>query len=462
MEGNVKDRLFAAMRRAEGADYCDVRLEDVISTTINYSGPVLQRVGRGSRFGGCVRVLKNGAWGFASFADLTQLEEMVATAARQARILAEVVKGQSTLAPVPVVEDRVSVPHRIDHRTVPLKDKLNLMERYNRLMLEAGAPIVSSVLNYFDKHMDLYFASSEGSFIRQEKSDLAMACIPIASDGQTTQNGTHYVGSTVDYGVVLGQEERILEAVKVAKGLVTAAPAEGGEYTVVLGPGMSGVFIHEAFGHLSEGDNVYEDENLRQIMTMGTRFGSDILNVYDTGLDEGARGYMVYDDEGVRTEKTYLIRNGVLCGRLHNRETAGKMGERPTGNGRAINTEFPPIPRMRNTTIEPGETTFEEMISDVKLGIYAVVPKGGMGGEMFTFGCNEAYMIRDGRVAELVRGATLTGNLFTTLKNIDRVGNDRTSDDGTGGCGKGEQFPLAVSHWCPHIRIQKVLVGGGR
>lgn len=457
----IRDRLFAAIAKAGDVDYCDIRLEEVASTVINFSGPVLERVGRGQKFGGCVRALKSGAWGFASFSDLESLDSMVDVAVRQARILASVVNGESKLAPVPAVEDDVKVPYRRDPRSIPLEEKVRLLEGYNRIILESGSPIVSSSIKYFDKHFVLHFASSEGSFIRQERCDIGENCTAIASDGKATQMSTQSAGGSNDYNVVVGNEDRVLHAVSVAKGLLTARQVEGGEYTVVLGPGMSGVFIHEAFGHTSEGDNVYEDENLAKVMTLGTRFGSDILNVYDTGLDVGARGYLVYDEEGVRTEKTYLIKNGILCGRLHSRETAGKMGERATGNGRAISTQFAPIPRMRDTSIEPGTTSFKEMIADIKLGLYAVTPLGGMGGEMFTFGCDEAYMIRDGQVAEPVRGVTLTGNLFTTLKNIDRVGNDLTPEDSAGGCGKGEQFPLAVSEWCPHIRIQKVLVGGG-
>jgi len=148
-------------------------------------------------------------------------------------------------------------------------------------------------------------------------------------------------------------------------------------------------------------------------------------------------------------------------GRLHSRETAAALGERPTGSARAIDYSHPPIVRMRNTSIEPGDATFEDMIKDIKLGIYARRAGGGQtNGEMFSFNCGEAYMIRDGKVAELVKNATFIGNVFTTLKNIDLVGADFLPKEGAGGCGKGGQAPLPVSHWCPHIRIQKAVIGG--
>ena len=127
---------------------------------------------------------------------------------------------------------------------------------------------------------------------------------------------------------------------------LSAPQAKGGEYTVVLDPILAGVFVHEAFGHLSESDHVYENEKLRDIMVLGKRFGGKHLNIVDDPAVPGLRGSYKYDDEGVPASKTYLIRKGVLEGRLHSRETAAKMGEKPTGNARAINYSFPPIVRM--------------------------------------------------------------------------------------------------------------------
>ena len=116
---------------------------------------------------------------------------------------------------------------------------------------------------------------------------------------------------------------------------------------------------------------------------------------------------------------------------------------------------------MRNTVIENGDVTFDEMIADVELGIYAISASGGQtNGEMFTFTAADAYMIRNGKVAEQVRDVMLTGNVFTTLDSIDAIGNDLACHDGGGGCGKAGQFPLPVTHGSPHVRIQNVVIGG--
>ncbi|MBI3040219.1 MAG: TldD/PmbA family protein, partial [Chloroflexi bacterium] len=218
--------------------------------------------------------------------------------------------------------------------------------------------------------------------------------------------------------------------------------------------------VHEAFGHLSESDFIYENDHLRQIMTLGKAFGSAELNIVDAAAIPRLRGSYKYDDEGVPATKTYLIQEGKLVGRLHSRETAARMGEKPTGNARAINYRYPPIVRMTNTYIEPGAVSFDDIIGDIKEGVYAKNWYGGMTSmEMFTFSAGEAYMIRQGKVAELLRPVVLSGNVFTTLKNIDAIGNDLEMNQG-GGCGKAGQSPLPVSNGSPHIRIRHCLIGG--
>jgi TldD protein len=199
---------------------------------------------------------------------------------------------------------------------------------------------------------------------------------------------------------------------------------------------------------------------MRELMVLGKKFGRPELNIVDGAAVPHLRGSYKYDDEGTPATKTHLIKEGVLVGRLHSRETAEKMGEKPTGNARAVNFRFPPIVRMTNTYIEPGKTTFEEMISGIKEGVYARNWYGGTTSmEMFTFSAGEAFMIRNGKIAELVRPVVLTGNVFQTLQNIDAIGDDLAMNQG-GGCGKAGQSPLPVSNGSPHIRILKCLVGG--
>jgi len=283
----------------------------------------------------------------------------------------------------------------------------------------------------------------------------------IARDGDNVQTSHQSLSNQVGFELAQGLEESVLKVAQRSVDLLDAKTVTGGVYPVVIDQELAGVFIHEAFGHLSESDFVYENPRAQEMMVLGRRFGKDFLNVFEDGSIPGIRGTHQFDDEGVPTRRNYLIKNGILVGRLHSRETASKMGEPVTGNARALNYRFPPIVRMTNTAIENGEMPFEEMIKDIKLGIYACGAYGGQTSlENFSFSSAYAYMIRDGRIAEMVKDVILAGNLFATLMNIDAIGNDFKWINSAGGCGKGDQYPLPVSFGSPHIRIQDVVIGG--
>ena len=283
----------------------------------------------------------------------------------------------------------------------------------------------------------------------------------MAKDGMDVQQAYNSIGDLRGYSKVENFEESCEEVTKRAVDLLSAKPVDAGKYTVIVDPKLCGVFTHEAFGHLSEADFIYENQKLREIMKIGKRFGSDELSIVDDGTLAGEAGYNKYDSEGTPAQKTYLIKDGILTNRLHSRETAAKMNEKPTGNARAISYGSEPIVRMTNTYMESRDQTFEEMLAGVDDGIYA---KGSLGGqtntEMFTFSAEEAYKIKDGKICEQVRDVVLTGNVFETLMNIDAIGNDRVMFGGLGGCGKGGQSPLRVSDGGPHIRIKNVTIGG--
>ena len=219
------------------------------------------------------------------------------------------------------------------------------------------------------------------------------------------------------------------------------------------------MFTHEAFGHLSESDFVYQNPQAQRLMTLGRRFGPDMLTIADDGSIAGLRGSQRYDDEGTPTQRNDLIRDGILVGRLHSRETAAKMGEQPTGNARATGYRYPPIVRMTNTFIEPRDVSFEDMVGDIELGVYACDNVGGQTAmENFSFSAAYGYMIRNGKIAEMVRDVILSGNLFDTLANIEAIGSDFQWTQ-IGYCGKG-QGGLPVAEGAPHVRVRKVLIGG--
>ncbi len=442
--------------RGHRADYLEARLEESRSSYLSYRGKDLDTIGRASSRGGNVRAMVNGAWGFASFNDLSDLPLRVDQAVDQAR---QAGSGKSNLGESPAVTASSPIATDQNPVSIPLVDKKAVLDAYNDIIWRTPK-LKTSTVDYGDTHKQTIFVNSAGSYIDQERADVSLRLSAIATEDAEVQQAGLSLGSRGDFNAVKGLDAEVERMAHHAVSLLSAPQAKGGEYTVVLDPVLAGVFVHEAFGHLSESDFVYENEHLRQIMKLGRRFGPQELNIVDSAALPNLRGSYAYDDEGIKAQKTYLIREGELTGRLHSRETAAKMGEAATGNARAISYRYPPIVRMSNTYIEPGKASFEDLLADIKEGIYAKNWYGGTTSmEMFTFSAGEAYMIRNGRIAEPIRPVMLTGNVFQTLQNIDGIANDLDFNQG-GGCGKGEQYPLPVSNGSPHIRISRCLVGG--
>jgi len=439
------------------ADYAEVRVERAVTTTISYVGQELEEISEFTSLGGCVRALVKGGWGFASFNDLDDLPRYVRLACDQAAL----VGGDHTaLAPVEPQTGDIRAEVEVDPRQVPLADKEALFRRYNERIL-AHERIQTSSVRYRDTWVEKFFVSTEGASVRQETVFCGASLAAIAREGMNVQRAHKGVGDLRGFATVEGLDEECEKVVERAIGLLAAEPVKGGRYTVIADPILAGVFAHEAFGHLSEADFVYENPQLREIMQLGRRFGPDHLSIVDDPTLEGEAGHYRFDDEGTPARRTYLLRDGILTSRLHSRETAAKMGEEPTGNARALNYQFQPIVRMSNTYIEPRDWKFDDLVADTGEGLYV---RGSLGGqteiEMFTFSAEEAFVIRDGRIAERLREVVLTGNVFETLANIDAICDDLTFYGGLGGCGKAGQSPLRVSTSAPHIRIRNCLVGG--
>jgi len=331
------------------------------------------------------------------------------------------------------------------------------------LAAERYDAVVDTQASYQDEVSEVWYVNSEGTVLFQLRPEVTVSGTATARRNGTIEKGLESIGLRKGWDSVHGLEERFRTVARRAVALLDAPRVQGGAYPVILDNELAGVFVHEAFGHLSEADFVYENPQAREMMTLGRRFGTPVLNVGDNGAAAGLRGTLPFDDEGTATQDTPLIKDGILVGRLHSRETAAALGERPTGNARAISFRHPPIVRMTNTYIAPGPGggSFDDLIKDVKLGVYAC---GAFGGqtmlENFSFTAAWGHMIRDGHVAELVKDVVLAGNLFQTLDRIDHIAGDFTWNQVGGGCGKGGQFPLPVTEGAPHVRIEQALVGG--
>lgn len=452
----MKAHLMSCLNKVR-ADYVEIRYEEIRTTEIHYVGKEVERIGEWEEKGGGIRAKFKGGWSFVSFNDLESLEKNLELAVKQARLLK---RGKIKLAPVAPHDEIISLDLRKDPRRISLQEKYFLLSRYNQTLL-SHEDIQTSDLKYADIHTIKYFVNSEGTYIQQEKMDMVLGMTAIARKGDNIQTAHEGIGGTGGYEIIEGREKEAEEVSRRALSLLDAEPFPGGRYTIIVDPKLAGIFAHEAFGHLSEADFLYENKRLARIMRLGRVFGSEELDIIDEAPIKGEGGHYLYDDEGVPAGKTYLIRQGKLVRRLHSRETAAKMGEAPTGNARAVSYEYPPIVRMSNTYIAPRAKTLEEMIDEVDEGLYVKGFRGGQTNlEMFTFSPEEGYIIEKGRLGKKFRDINLTGNIFTTLSNIDAIGRDLVLFTGSGGCGKGSQYPLPVATGGPHLRIKDVVVGG--
>jgi TldD protein len=451
------DDLIRKALKACDVDYAEAHVEEALATRIHHAGKEIEEAGTHASLGGNVRAFHKGGWGFASFNDISKIREYAARACDQAKLVGH---RDGKLAHVARAKDTVHVELADDPAKVSLEQKERMAHSYNDIILKSGKVATSRVI-YQDSKVRRYFFNSEGSEIVEDRTYCGIAFSATAKDGSNVQNSFQSVGGTKGFDTVLNLEGEVEKVTDEAVSLLKAEKVEAGKYTVIADQMLAGVFAHEAFGHLSEADFLYQNERVLKIMELGKRFGPEELSIVDDGTLPGERGYYKYDDEGVQSRKNYLIKDGTLVGRLHSRETAGKLGEKPTANARCISYRFAPIVRMSCTFIEPRGKSFEEMISGIERGIYA---KGSLGGmtqlEMFTFSARCAHLIENGKVGPMVRDVVLTGNVFETLQNIEAIGDDLKLHGGLGGCGKEGQGPLPTSTGSPHIRIKNVIIGG--
>ena len=454
----MHDRLSAALRHLD-TPYAELRIERRESTYVVLRGAQLEAADSTIDYGGFARALApRGGWGVVTFTGDDNLRDRLLDAARLARTINA---PPLSLAPIEPVVAHAPSDVSIDFRAVPLADKQTLLSELNAEMLRFDPRIETTLAVYYDAFITSYYANTEGTFIAQERPLIDLQLTAIARDGELLQRGYKALALARGYEAVLDRTELARSAAQLAVRQLSAQAVRGGRYTVVMDPIMTGLFAHEAFGHLSEADFISENPQAKATMSLGRRFGPRCLNIYDDGAALGLRGSIAYDDEGVASRKTWLIREGVLVGRLHSRETAASMDEQPTGNARATSYRDAPLVRMTNTAIAPSDGgALDDMIRDIRLGVYACDWSGGETMlEDFTFVAKHGYMIRNGQLAEPLRAMTLTGNVFETLQSIDCIGSDFQWDESSGDCGKGAEG-LPVCDGGPHARIRNVLVGG--
>jgi len=443
-----------------GAEYAEVRAQSLSKTMLTLKEGRVEAAKHGIENGVALRVLMNGAWGFASVGslDAETLISAVSDACRMAKAASSRLKTPIKLAETKMVEDHVQVKPKKNPSEIPMEHKIKTASLINKAILGYDKRVKSCTIDYLDLTGTNYFTNSEGTCIEQDKLYVWSRITSTAAKNDVFTFSREEIGSTAGYEVFDAETPELIGE-RVAKRAIEqleAKPPKGGTFPVVLGPNVVGVFVHEAFGHLAEADLALSGGVLSN--NLGKKIASDLVTFYDDGTINGVFGSFKYDDEGVPAQKTLLIKDGVVTGLMHNRETAQKFNVEPTGNARAEDFRVEPIIRMRNTFMLPRDYSLEELAEGVRLGYYFKSFRGGQANVDGTFqvGIQEAYEIVNGELGEPVRNASISGNTLETLLKVDAVGKD--FELWPGRCGKGQT--AFICDGGPHIRVKEVTVGG--
>lgn len=455
----VMDLLVKCLKKSRG--YVELRYHKRETFSVSIKDGKIDILNGGNIEGACARVLANGSWGFSSttLIEKEKIERILKDAYSLAKASKPRKKRAVKLANIEPHVDKYETSMKIDPRKTSKEELVHLVTEVDKEVRSFSKNIVSDTvaLNIIDD--ELAFLSSEGTEISQRIVRCSGGVVAIAREKGNINSAIENIGA--QSGLEVLKETPLANAGKTAAEragkLVSAKVAPAGLFPVILENRIVGLLAHEAVGHCSEADLVYGGSFLAD--KIGKVVAAEKVTLIDDGLYPSGFGTMKYDDEGVPTEKTVIIKKGICRGFLHSRETAQHFGVNPTGNARAWSFEFDPIIRMRNTYIESGDYELEELAENIKEGFFL---KGGLSGQAdfngeFMFGTQEAVKIKNGKFAESLRGVTISGNAFEVLKNVDAIGKDFIMR--TGMCGKEQVNYVGIGG--SSLRT-KVLMGGAK
>jgi TldD protein len=467
------DRIVAVAVE-KGADYCDVRYVENQEEEIRVRGRDPEKVSSKIDQGYGVRVLMKGAWGFAAGQDP---EKTAAQAVKVARASALAKKEGVTLSELTPYTDSWKAPVKKDPFSVPMDEKISLLVDCGKVLLEyEGVKVAQASMRI--RSQEKWFFSSEGADIHQSMTfcgagiaatvvkggDMQKRSYPTSFDGDFSQQGYEFVEALNLHGHC---EETAEEAIQLAD----AEACPSGTMDIVLDSSQLALQVHESCGHPTELDRVmgfeasYAGTSFLTPEKLGHyRYGSPSVTIVADSTTPNGLGTFGYDDEGVKAGKTVLVDRGLFSGYLTSRETAYQLGEKSNGAMRATDFNFMPIIRMTNINLMPGDYTFEELLEDIREGIYMQTNRSWSIDDKrinFQFGCEIGYKIKDGELQDMVRNPS-----YTALTPEFWGACDAVSEDwhlwGVPNCGKGEPSQtMFVGHGAAPARFRNIQTGVG-
>ena len=346
-----------------------------------------------------------------------------------------------------------------------LAEKIGRIDALETYAKNLDSSVTNVSVSYSSGVKDVHVTTQDGHELSETRPMTSLRIsVQVTDKDGNVETGETLIGGHIDCREAFNEaacRKAADEALEIAKTLLIAEDAPAGVMDVVLNPGWSAVLLHEAIGHGLEGDFNRKGTSVYSGKT-GQKIAGDEVTVIDAGDMPGERGSLHFDDEGTRTQANVLIKDGVLHGYMQDRQSARLMGVKPTGNGRRQSYAHLPMPRMTNTYFAPGGHNPEDIIASVKDGLYVTRMGGGqvdITSGKFNMNAALAWRIRDGKICEPVKGAAITGDGATVIRNIAMVGNDLKLEKSAGVCGKnGQSVPVGCGQ--PTILVRKMTVGG--
>ena len=349
----------------------------------------------------------------------------------------------------------------IKHNDMDDNKKKEYLLNIDKLARSIDSRIVQVDTVFYESDSEVIIANTNNTYVKENRPLTRLNITVIAKDDKRQTK------SSKSYGISGGYE--LLDEIDIKKEVenlaisaikkLSAKPCPSGEMPVIIGPGFGAVIFHEACGHSMEATTVSYNTSILS-GKLNEKIASSKVSIIDDGTLKSKWGTTVYDDEGNKTRKNVLIKNGVLKGYLIDYLNNRKMNMEITGSGRRESYKYAPTSRMNNTYLVKGHDKIEDMIKSVKYGIYAVNMGGGSVDPVtgdFNFAVNEAYLIENGKITDMVLGGSLIGNTLDILNNVSMVSDDLSFD--TGFCGSvSGNVPVTIGE--PTILVSKILVGG--
>jgi TldD protein len=456
---DLESIMAVAMER--GATYADIYFEHAYSNNVRLIDNNVDNASSNIEYGAGVRVVVGDQTGYA-YTEIATVDELLKAARMANRIASNGEKYNNVNIKELTNPNRYPILHHWEEKS--LLDRKPWLEKLNNRIFELDKRVKKVAITQGDGTSDILFFNSEGN-IFSDSIPIAMlsaTCVMEDDNGHREQAGSSRSFHTgYEFLTEELMEELAQEVVSRTAILFDATKPKGGEMAVVMGAGGSGILLHEAIGHAFEADfnrlgtSIFSDK-------LGKTICNPLINVVDDGTIPYNRGSINFDDEGIEGQKTYIVTEGRLTSYLHDRISARHYGVKPTGNGRRESFRYTPLPRMRATYMEAGPHSEEEMIANVKKGVYVDVFSNGqvqIGAGDFTFYVKSGWLIKNGRLTTPIKDINVIGNGPEALAAISMVGNNPKIDNGTWTCGKDGQS-CAVTCGMPSVLVDRLTVGG--